>query len=402
MMDSEIQVQSTLGLGSKFTFVVRFEKAEHDGPEIIAAISKENAHELLAGCRILLVEDNETNLQVAQELLEQVGVEVVAAANGMEAVRLATKERFDGILMDLQMPVMDGLAATREIRIGSAPPDLPILAMTANATVGDRERCLAAGMNDHIAKPIKPEVLYTMLVRRLRPDVDLNSHLNMGKIPELVSLEGNSDWTQLEGIDVLAGLVSVNNDRKLYRKLLYHFHSRHRDIKTEIQKELERGNFSDAQRLAHTIKGVAGTIGAKKLSEISSHLESAIKDEDSDRISNLMDPFAKEVMRIMTTLDVYTKRERTARTETAIDKATFETQPKEVLETHSLKKLFQELSTLIDERDSDAIKVAAKIKKLLGPSNISNNFQNLESQINSFKFEQAKEALEQATKDLDH
>jgi HEPN domain-containing protein len=101
-------------------------------------------------------------------------------------------------------------------------------------------------------------------------------------------------------------------------------------------------------------------------------------------------------------LDVYTKRERTARTETAIDKATFETQPKDVLETHSLKKLFQELSTLIDERDSDAIKVAAKIKKLLGPSNISNNFQNLESQINSFKFEQAKEALEQATKDLDH
>ncbi|MCP4370890.1 MAG: PAS domain S-box protein, partial [Deltaproteobacteria bacterium] len=173
MMDSEIQVQSTLGIGSKFTFMVRFEKAEYEGSEIIADISMEQTKELLVNRRILLVEDNDANLQVARELLEQADLTVVAVANGLEAVSLAAKERFDAILMDIQMPVMDGLTAAREIRKGPSPPDLPILAMTANAMIADREECLAAGMNDHIAKPIKPEILYKTLVRRLRTDVDV-------------------------------------------------------------------------------------------------------------------------------------------------------------------------------------------------------------------------------------
>ena len=401
MMGSEIQVQSTLGQGSKFTFMARFEKAECEESEIIAGISKELAKELLVSRRILLVEDNETNLQVARELLEQAGLEVVAAANGLEAVALAAKERFDGILMDLQMPVMDGLTATREIRKGSAPPDLPILAMTANAMAADREECLAAGMNDHIAKPIKPAILYETLVRRLRPDVDVNACLNNGKTPEPVSLEAAGDLPRLEGVDVQAGLGSVNNDWKLYTKLLYNFHNRHQDIKEEIQTELERGNLSVAQRLAHTIKGVAGTIGAKRLSEISSQLESAIKNDGSDRIPNLLDSFAKEVARVMAALDTFIKNEDARRTEEAAGDGKLEIQPPKALETPRLKKLFQELSDLIDKRDSDVIKLVAEIKTLLGPSNISDNFLKLESQINSFKFEQAKEALEQVTKELD-
>ncbi|MCP4693942.1 MAG: response regulator, partial [Desulfobacterales bacterium] len=174
MMDSEIKIRSGLGSGSVFSFTVRLEKAEGECPERLGGISKERAKELLLNRRVLLVEDNETNLQVARELLEQAGLDVVTAANGLEAAVLADKERFDGVLMDLQMPVMDGLTAAREIREGSSRPDLPILAMTANAMVADREDCLAAGMNDHIAKPIKPAILYEKLVRRLRPDVDID------------------------------------------------------------------------------------------------------------------------------------------------------------------------------------------------------------------------------------
>ena len=400
MMGSEIQVQSTLGIGSKFTFMARFEKAEYERPEIIADISMEQTKELLVNRRILLVEDNDASLQVARELLEQAGLKVVAAANGLEAVSLAAKERFDGILMDIQMPVMDGLTAAREIRKGPSPPDLPILAMTANAMIADREECLAAGMNDHIAKPIKPEILYKTLVRRLRPDVDVNGYLNNGKTPEPVSLEAAGDLPRLEGVDVQAGLGAVNSDWKLYTKLLYNFHNRHQDIKEEIQTELERGNLSVAQRLAHTIKGVAGTVGAKRLSEISSQLESAIKNDGSDRIPNLLDSFAKEVARVMAALDAFIKNEDARRTEEAAGGGELEIYPPKALETPRLKKLFQELSDLIDKRDSDVIKLVAEIKTLLGPSNISDTFLKLESQINSFKFEQAKEALEQVTKEL--
>jgi len=392
MMDSKIQVQSTPGIGSRFTFIARFEKSEREEPEIIAGISKELAKKLLASRRILLVEDNETNLQVARELLEQVGLEVVTAANGLEAMSLAAKEQFDGILMDLQMPVMDGLTATREIRKGTAPSDLPILAMTANARVADREECLAAGMNDHIAKPIKPAILYETLVRRLRPDVDMNTCLKNENTPEPVPLEAASDLPRLEGVDVKAGLESVNNDWKLYVKLLTNFHNRHRGVKEEIQAELERGNPSAAQRLAHSINGVAGTVGAKRLSEISSQLESTIKKDDSDRIPHLLDGFAKEVARVMAALDTFIQNEEAGITE--------ETAGGEVLETPGLRKLFQELSNLIDERDSDALKLVDKIKTLLDPSHISGAFLNLDTQLSSFKFEQAKEALEQVTKEL--
>jgi len=401
MMGSEIQVQSTPGLGSKFTFILRFEKTVCEDTEIVTGISKELAKELLTGCRILLVEDNDANLQVARELLEQAGLEVVTAANGLEAVELTVNERFDGILMDLQMPVMDGLTAAREIRKVSSAPDLPILAMTANVMAADREECLTAGMNDHIAKPIKPAILYEILVRRLRPDADMNACSDIGKPPESVSLEPAEDLPRIEGIDVKAGFRAVNNDWKLYMKLLYNFHNRHQHVKKEIQTELARGNLGVAQRLAHTIKGVAGTIGAKRLSEISSQLESAIKNDGSDRFPNLLDRLAKEVARIMAALDAFIKSEDARQTETAAGGGELKSQPPKALEAPRLKKLFQELSDLIDNRDADVIKLVAEIKTRLGPSHISDSFLNLESLINSFKFEQAKETLAQATKELD-
>jgi PAS domain S-box-containing protein len=401
MMDSEIEVRSTLGLGSEFTFIVRFEKVACGEAEFVAGISKELAKELLAGLRILLVEDNDTNMQVARELLEQAGLEVVLAANGLEAVGLAAKERFDGVLMDIQMPVMDGLTATREIRKGTSQPDLPILAMTANVRVADREECLAAGMNDHIAKPIKPAILYETLVRRLRPDVGPNACISNEKASESALLGVVGELPLLKGVNVQAGLGAVNNDWKLYKKLLYNFHHRHRDIKEEIRAELERGNLSVAQRLAHTIKGVAGTVGAERVSEIAAQLESAINNDDSDRLPDLLGIFAKEVARVMAALDAFIKKEDAKRAEEASACLELETQPLEALDKTRIIKLVHELSDLIVKRDSDVIKLVAEIKAGLAPSRISVNFLRLESRINSFKFDEAKEALEQVVKELD-
>ncbi len=174
LMGGEIQVSSEPGMGTEFTFTARFGKSKEKMPSCIKGISKEKAKELLSGKHLLLAEDNEINLQVSRELLELVGIRVTVARNGEKAMKLAASKRFDGILMDFHMPVMDGLTATLEIRKGPAPPDLPILAMTANAMAGDRERCIKAGMNDHIPKPIRPEKLYETLIRWIRPDVASN------------------------------------------------------------------------------------------------------------------------------------------------------------------------------------------------------------------------------------
>ena len=391
MMGSEIQVRSTLGQGSTFAFTVQFAKAQREETEIVTGISMPIAKELLADRRILLVEDNEANLQVAQELLEQAGLEVVPAVNGLEAVILAEKEPFDGVLMDLQMPVMDGLTATRKIRSSSS--DLPILAMTANAMAADREECLAAGMNDHIAKPIKPEILYKTLVSCLRPDVDVSVYVNKAKSPEC--LEGGGELPCIEGIDVKAGMVSVNSDWNLYRRLLYSFYHNHRGIEEKIQRELARDSFSKAQRLAHTIKGVAGTVGARALSRIGAKLESALKEDAHDGIEHLLDRFSKEAARVMAALDAYLESEE-AQSKAVERKG----QPAATLDRPRLKRLLQALSDLIDKHDADVINMVGEIKAVLGPSRIGDRFLELEAAINSFKFEQAQKTLVQVGKEL--
>jgi len=400
MMGSEIQVKSTLGTGSEFSFRARFDKAPREAPEVNAGISKKIAKELLDGRRILLVEDNDANLQVACELLQQVGIEVVVATNGLEAVALAAEEHFDGVLMDLQMPTMDGLTATREIRKGPSPSDLPILAMTANAMAADREECFAVGMNDHIAKPIKPSILYETLVCRLRPDVDVRVYLDKGTMPHTVLPEIADSFPEIDGIDIQAGMGAVNGNRELYANLLHNFHNRHRGIAEEIQIELGHGNLIVAQRMAHTIKGVTGTLGAKKLSEISFQLESAIKNDDTNRIPDLLGRFAKEITRVMSALDEFARNERVGQTEKKVTDRELPTQAPKAINKPRLKKLFQKLSDRIDERDADVIKLVAEIKTVLGPSNIVASFLKLASKVDSFKFEEAKKALDQAAKEL--
>ncbi len=400
MMGSEIQVKSTLGAGSEFAFQVDFEKALSDAPELIAGISRDLAKQLLANRRILLVEDNDTNLQVAQELLEQVGIDVVSVTNGLEAVTLATKERFDGILMDLQMPVMDGLTATREIRKGPSPPDLPILAMTANAMAAARDECLAAGMNDHIAKPIKPAILYETLARRIRPDVDESVYLNAGGAPGPVSVESVGEMPDLDGINLKSGMVAVNGDWDLYTKLLHNFRDRHRGITREIRKQLEDGNLNVAQRMAHTIKGVAGTLGAHKLSTISSQLETALKKEDGPGISDLLNPFSKEVKRIIVALDnFFDKRNQNEPEDKISDKKSSVLRDRKIAQP-DMNNLFQELSDRINEHDAYALTLLAEIETHFGRPQLGDNFQKLESLLNGFKFEQAKIVLENVTKDL--
>jgi two-component system, sensor histidine kinase and response regulator len=250
----------------------------------------------IAGAHLLLVEDNELNQQVAMELLKEGGLEVDLAENGQEAVRMVGEKDYDAVLMDMQMPVMDGLTATAEIRADGRFGGLPIVAMTANTLAGDRDRCLDAGMNEHIAKPIDPMVLFKTLLEWIPPrqrEVPAETRsepvLSDGakdrvedpiespteEPDELARLEG------IEGLDTVAGLRHVAGKRDFYVKMMRRFCDGEQAVAVATVKALlAEGDAKGAERAAHSLKSVAGTFGASQLERRAGSLEAALRDGD--------------------------------------------------------------------------------------------------------------------------
>jgi two-component system, sensor histidine kinase and response regulator len=224
----------------------------------------------LQGARVLLVEDNELNQQVALELLGAAGVQVAVAQHGEEGVQRVQEATYDLVLMDVQMPVMDGLEATRRIRALPGFGTLPILAMTANAMTGDRERSLAAGMNDHVTKPIDPDELFDVL-RRWLP----NQSARVVSPPAAVT--DSAPWLHaIAGLDAADGLRRVLGRREAYVGLLRRFAVGQARAFSEIRAALAEGRRADAERYAHTLKGVAGSIGARQLQREAGDVEAAL------------------------------------------------------------------------------------------------------------------------------
>jgi len=228
----------------------------------------------LGGCRLLLVEDNDMNQELATELLSQAGIEVVVANHGQEALDiLAQDTRFDGVLMDCQMPIMDGYTATREIRKQEALKSLPVIAMTANAMAGDREKVLAAGMNDHIAKPLNVGEMFNTIAKWMSPSVVTDTATTLGGMR---SSGGNAvGLDRLPGIDVSAGLATTMGNEKLYRKLLGKFYEGQKDFDRMFQVACADPDKTAPARVAHTLKGTAGNIGAKAVQQAATQLEQA-------------------------------------------------------------------------------------------------------------------------------
>jgi two-component system sensor histidine kinase/response regulator len=232
----------------------------------------------LQGARILLAEDNEINQQIAVELLEGVGASVDVANNGREAVeRLFGAERpYSFVLMDLQMPEMDGYQATAKIRSDMRFDKLPIIAMTAHATIEERQRCLASGMNDHISKPIDPVAMYDTLGRYFRPEAAAAA----APPPVAACASAAPPGGQLpvvEGVDTADGLRRVAGNAKLYVSLLRRFAGQQADTAAQIEQSLAASDAPTAERLAHTLKGVAGNIGAAEMQARAGAVEAAIR-----------------------------------------------------------------------------------------------------------------------------
>ena len=266
---------------------------------------------VLSGARILLVEDNEINQQVAKELLEQANITVLMAGNGKEALALVESEALDGVLMDIQMPVMDGLTATRRIREDPQRSSLPILAMTASAMSGDRDLCLEAGMQDHIAKPIDPGSLFSTLARWVKPasPAPFPDTLDMDKEEEHLEYDGKEKAAlpAIPGVDVQTGLKRLGGNIAGYVALLGRFRNNQGGAVAAIREASAAGDRMTAERLAHTLKGVAGTIGAEALQESAQTLESAIRGEAAEgrlearlaETARLLDQVCADIARVL-------------------------------------------------------------------------------------------------------
>jgi len=274
--------------------------------EETAMIAKQSGHTMrLRRIRVLLVEDNDINQQIAVELLEGAGAKVCVANNGREAVEILTTgpqpPPFDAVLMDLQMPEMDGYQATAKLRADPRFSTLPIIAMTAHATVEERQRCLATGMNDHVSKPIDPENLFETVRRYFKPSetdapADQVGGLNPFErpqkseskkaapaqaVPEVkrtgVRSPKPGDLPSIAGLDTTDGLNRVARNRTLYLKLLRQFITQQANTPAQIREQLQTGNVAGAERIAHTVKGVAGNLGAKTVEAAAAELEKAIR-----------------------------------------------------------------------------------------------------------------------------
>jgi two-component system, sensor histidine kinase and response regulator len=250
----------------------------------------------LTGLRVLLAEDNAINQQIAVELLEGVGVAVDIADNGREAVdKLFSNggdSRYDLVLMDLQMPEMDGYQATTRIRADPRLAGIPIVAMTAHAMAEERERCLAAGMRAHITKPIDPELLYRTLAQFYRPGQALPAK-PFNRSP----LAGEPE--AIDGLDVEDGLKRVAGNIKLYRSLLGQFVGQQAGAVSAIRAGLECRDFALVEHLVHTLKGVSGNLGAMTINELAAELERSLKNRDVGSLENALSGLDVELTRVV-------------------------------------------------------------------------------------------------------
>ena len=237
----------------------------------------------IQGAQVLLVEDNEINQQVAKEILEGAGLNITLATNGQEAVNAVKENSYDAVLMDLQMPVMDGYTATREIRnLKSEIRNVPIIAMTAHAMAGDEDKSLQAGMNGHVTKPIDPDQLFATLEKWIKPGekrVTAEKLVVSAEAPaeEKVVVAEDELPESLPGFDLTDGLKRLQGNKTLYRRLLINFATDYNRVADEIHEALNEKDFDQAHSLVHNLKGLAGNLAALELQDAAVNLEKLVK-----------------------------------------------------------------------------------------------------------------------------
>lgn len=330
----------------------------------------------LRGAKVLLVEDNEINQELATELLTGNDIEVVIANNGQEALAELEKSAFDGILMDCQMPVMDGFEATAHIRQSEIYGSIPIIAMTANAMAGDKEKVLEAGMNDHIAKPINVDDMFITMAKW----ITVAQKKTVPSVSEKPIDGTPAELANLVGIDVKAGLARTQNNAALYHKLLMRFYQSNQNFKWDFNQALIQANGENgAERLAHTLKGTAATLGANEIALSAEKLETAVK-EQSPNISTLLQEVEQHLLPTLQSLSMLDSE--------VVEK---ETQP---FDSKAVDAQLSELETLISEYSADASEVAQQLAEKLSTTPYAAEFNQLEKLVQGYDFDTALSRLQ--------
>lgn len=371
----------------------------HEGEDVHAAAESEQTTRL-RGARILLTEDNEINQQIAVELLEGAGATVQVAHHGREAVEMLSNgpqpPPFDVVLMDLQMPVMDGYQATAKLRSDARFATLTIIAMTAHATIEERQRCLAAGMNDHISKPIDPGNLFETVGRYCRPLPLAPSLSPAGAEGARTAGEGKNapagDLPSIVGLDAADGLARVAGNQKLYLKLLRQFAEQQGPAVGEISAALAGGDTALAERLAHTLKGVAGNIGAKPVQIAAAALEKAIRGKATaaevasakQQVAGALDPLVAGLKAVLDS----------AATETPSP------DPVAAVNPTQTRAAAEQLCRLLSEFDPSAADFVEANQATLRPILPGEGWNQFQKLVQGYSFADAQALLEQAAKGI--
>mgnify|MGYP000567755946 CR=1 FL=1 len=355
---------------------------EPQGQNLLESLSS------IAGSNILLVEDNEINQLVATELLAEGNVKVEVANHGKEALDmiLARPTHWDVVLMDMQMPVMDGVTATIEVRKTISAEQLPIVAMTANAMVQDKEKCMAAGMQDFVTKPIDPEVLWETLLRVIRPKVKsqeavaLETTVTTANIVAPVVFGAFVLPTGIQGLDSELGLRRVSGKIALYETILRKYIASQSTVIDELRAAVAQKDFELAKRLAHTTKGVSGNIGATVVQGIAAEIEAGLA-ENVDSVSIL-----EKLMVLQGTLAPLLQSLATCLPQEAKAVAV-------VIDTEKLGELRAKLSDFLKADDSQAADLFEEHASLFQTA-WPEQFKSLETDLKNFDFDRALQTLE--------
>lgn len=336
-----------------------------------------NVVEHIRGAYILLVEDNEINQQVAEELLESQEIKVDIAENGQEALdRLdENPNKYSVVLMDVQMPVMDGYEATQKIREQPRFKKLPVIAMTANVMVGDKERAEQAGMVDHISKPIDVKELFRVLGKWI-----LN-HSETVLEKERCTQISSSLIPKIQGLDTALGLKRVGGNKTLYLKILNKFQESQSDTVERIQRALDHNNIEEAKREAHTLKGLAGSIGALELQETAKSVEQLI--EDGGEVFHALDSLSIQMMLVLEALRTEKQERSKASKKSEVP----------VLSSKEITTLLSRLINLLKEDDADAIEVLDTLAPLFSEGEEAKKIQRVVACVERYEFDAALEKL---------
>lgn len=417
MMDGEIGVDAKLGEGSTFFFDVNLGLGKNDRDLLDDSISKElltpsnlydavlsafgktttkynnynNIAKSIAGAIVLVVEDNHQNQEITKELLEKVGVIAEIASNGLEALEMLKENEYDAVLMDCQMPIMDGYEATKILREDDRFKDIPVIAMTANTMQSDKEQCFLVGMNDIVLKPININDFYSTLVELVKPkNPTIDSNRNNQKNSK-IDLHG----IEIEGMNVKKALMRFQGDDEILLNMLKRFSNSQKDTINMITYALKIDDVLELQRDIHTLKGLCGNLEAKYLYEELQKLEHELKlpTQNRDLIEAMILDIGKNLKALIASID-----ENLIAFEHS--KVGDEKALSDSFDITEIKNEIYKLSELFKNLDSDALEYTQMVVKRLTNHVSKDKLDSMLGASLNFDFEEALANLKDISRDL--